>query len=99
MMVKRSANVIADELSLPRTKSLQTMNSINSHVSLLQESALNSLNMDNNNRRGQARPSKAPQQSEYSYHLDSGRYRLCQVSSVRDIVYNLSCLWKEAEKY
>lgn len=44
-MVKRCPNVIADELSLPRAQSVQAMNRINSHVSL-QESALNSLNMD-----------------------------------------------------
>ena len=44
-MVKRCPNVIADELSLPRTQSLHTMNRVNSHVSL-QDSALNTLNMD-----------------------------------------------------
>ena len=55
MMVKRCPNVIADELSIPRTQSLHSMNQ--SHISL-QEPALNSLGMDQSKRiqRANSRP-------------------------------------------
>ncbi|XP_067936176.1 FERM domain-containing protein 4A-like isoform X2 [Watersipora subatra] len=73
LMVKRCPNVIADELGLPRTQSVQTMNRLNSHVSL-EESALNSLNMESNKKlqRDRSKPDLSPEEKAKQLEVYKG---------------------------